>query len=385
MRVWRVVAVLLCCVNSAVAQEAPVDPAKTELRTLWRFQQDGMAFDTLATQGGVVFLAAEKGALIALNADDGTRVWEQDFGVVASTVLAFTDDLVIVMLVSSESSLVALDLKTGDFRWLRSIPYGITGPVVVGDVICGASSDGHAYAIKIKDGGIVWRTEYLADAPADPPGFDGKRARDSEWPARPRYAVSDGNSVYFSVFDQCRALRFDIQTGKRLASYPTRGWMYMKPVVTDKHVFAGSQDQFLYCFDKQTGVVVWKHETKSRVEAPACLDGDRVYWGSCDANLYCLNRETGEVVWTFGTDKYPAKYGGPIYEAAVVAGDTVLLPAMEGQVYAIDARSGKLITKHRPSPVSQIDDSAWDGRRLFVTTRKNFENEGEEAVYAIGR
>lgn len=65
--------------------------------------------------------------------------------------------------------------------------------------------------------------------------------------------------------------------------------------------------------------------------------------------------------------------------------DADIQPAMEGQVYTLDAASGKLLVKHRPSSQSQIDGAEWDGERLFVQTRKNFDNAGEEAVYALPR
>lgn len=387
----RPINILVCALSwfaTAVAQEPTASSSRKELRTEWTFRYEGKSIDSLAVHDGIVVVCAESGALIALDARDGHRVWVQDFGVESSSVIGFpnepANDIVLVTLKSSTESLVALDRKTGEFRWLRGLPGGLAGPVVIGNQLCGGSQDGKAYGINLKDGSIAWSTDFLADAPADPPGFDGKRARSSDHPARPRHATSKGNVCYFSVFDQCRALAFDAQAGRRIAAYPTRGWMFMTPVVTDKHVLVGSQDDHMYCFDKQTGDVVWKHKTKARVEAAACVDGDRVYWGSCDSNLYCLNRDTGEVIWVFATDRYPAKYGGPIYEPAVVTENTVLLPVMEGQVYAIDAQSGVLKNKYRPLPKSQIDGAAWDGTRLYVQTRKNFDNEGEEAVLAIG-
>ncbi len=82
-----------------------------------------------------------------------------------------------------------------------------------------------------------------------------------------------------------------------------------------------------------------------------------------DANLYRLGKDTGEVQWKFVTAKRK-KFGGPIYSQPIASGDTVYLPAMEGQVYAINAESGELKWKLRPSKDSEIDGSFTDGKRI---------------------
>ena len=58
---------------------------------------------------------------------------------------------------------------------------------------------------------------------------------------------------------------------------------------------------------------------------------------------------------------------------------------MEGQMYAIDAESGELKWKVRPSKDSEIDGSFTDGKRIYITTRRTLENKGKDALYVLGR
>ncbi len=372
--------------GTLMGQEAASPADGMAFRPVWHFRPMGKDIGSCAENGGLLVISMKDGDLIALKGATGDVVWTRNVGASLDYALDFTADPAHDwLLVSSRESLIALDRKTGELQWIRYFPHGLAGVTVVGDRICGASYDGRAYGVNLADGKIVWSSDFLEDAPADPPGFSGESARFGEHPARPRRASHHGHAFCFSVFDQCRALAFHVQTGARLAAYPTRGWMFMQPVITDKHVFVGSQDEHMYCFDKQTGAVVWKHATGSRVEATCTLDDRHVYWGSCDANLYCLNRETGDVVWKFTTDKYPKRNSGPIYEAAVLDGENVILPAMEGQVYVLNAANGHLLSQFRPAPSSEIDGAEWDGTRLFVQTRRGSKEAGEEGVFALLR
>ena len=279
---------------------------------------------------------------------------------------------------------MAVDRKTGAVIWKRHIDQGLAAAVIVDRRIYAGGYDGNAYGLDLMKGRVLWKHDYLVYAPKDPPGFDGRRARLGDRPARPCGASCDGQTVIFPVFDQCRLLAIDCKTGARRWAFQTKGWMLGQPTITDHYVFAGSQDRHFYCIDKDKGKLVWQFETASRVEAPCAVTGRRVFFGSCDANLYCLSKDTGEVQWKFTTSKQK-EFGGPLYAQPIVSGDTVYLPAMEGHVYAINAQSGELKWKLRPSKHSEIDGSFTDGKRIYITTRRNFEKEGEDALYVLSK
>lgn len=336
-----------------------------------------------AAYAGHVYLLSDAKKFKSLDCSTGEQLWDIEIPTERTTGLACTANQEFDFIaVSHTSGLTLVERHSGAILWSKSIYQGLAAPVIFKDRIFAAGLDGTAYAFDLNTGKIFWEHDYLEDAPPDPPGFNGENARFGDKPARPGACSTDGQTVFFSVFDQCRVVAIDFASGERRWAFKTQGWMLCRPVITDKFVLVGSQDQFVYCIDKHTGKKNWKFKTNSRVEASPATDGEHVYIGSCDANLYCLDIVTGNKKWLYQTKKRK-KYGGPIYEQAFVTDQAVYLPTMEGQVYALNKADGTLIWKVRPSADSEIDMSFTDGDTLFLGTRLNFEDEGEESFYSL--
>ncbi len=256
---------------------------------------------------------------------------------------------------------------------------------MIGDQIVAAGYDGYVYAFDAQSGAEQWNRSIVDDAPRDPPGVDGKRARLGEKPARPRVAASDGQTLFQPVFDQCRLVALDAKSGALRWSFQAQHWIHANPVVAGNRVYIGSQDRKFYALDKATGKPVWTFQAGSRIEAGAAVAGDSVYVGSCDGNLHSLHAQTGALQWKFRLDPDATGRACPIYAAPLLAGDTLYQAGMEGQIYALNAATGELRWKMRPSADSELDsDLATDGQRLFVVSRTN-DGKGENALIAIGR
>jgi len=382
--VWSLLAAV--DVHAGVQAEPP-PPANppVQLRTLWQFAPDRGAIDSIAARAGFVFVALDGGTLVALHADDGSEVWRRQVGKgwvagIASVANGKLDAIVVPI----GKQLALLDRRTGAPHWVLDMPAALHEPVVVGDVIVAGGDDGNLYGRKLATGEPLWATDYLADAPADPPGFSGQRARYGDQKARPGPATVDGDLVALSVFDQCRALLVEARTGKRSFSLPTQGWMFMRPAFAGRFLIVGSQDCHIRAFDKTTGTEAWSHRTKNRVEAAAVVRNGRVYQGSCDGNLYCLDLERGTLLWEQDVSE-AGKRKAPIYEPVTIMGDLVLLPVLTGEIVALDRDSGRIRGRYRPEADSEIDGSAWDGGLTIVKTRPTLEGKGKAAVFAVGR
>jgi outer membrane protein assembly factor BamB len=246
-------------------------------------------------------------------------------------------------------------------------------------------SDGKLYALNAKTGKQSWTSDFITDAPADPPDFPGARARVGNTQARPSSLASDGETLFLSVFDQSRLVAVHASDGKRLWSFQAGGWIYGAAVTTDKHVFIGSQDKAFYCLDKQTGKQVWSFRTQSRIESGGVVDARSVYFGSCDGNLYCLNQSDGKERWRFATDANADGRKSAIYSVPILRRGGVCFAAGEGQAYSVDCESGKLNWKFRPSDGSELFCSpATDGARIFVTSRTGLKGVGAPSLAAIG-
>ena len=350
--------------------------------SLWKHAASDIG-EGIAYQGHV-YLITDANEITALNAASGEQVWQTTLPTERAIGLAHSAEQGLDFIaVSHKSGLALLDRYTGAILWDRPVAEGLAAPVIFKERIFAAGNDGWVYAFDLHNGEELWNHDFVVDAPDDPPGFDGASARFGDQPARPRPIATDGETLFFCVFDQCRVIAVDLKTGQRRWAFQTKGWMFCRPAVTAKYVLVGSQDKHFYCIDKRTGQEVWKFKTNSRVEAAPASDGKRVFAGSCDANLYCCDIETGELLWKRATQKRK-KYGGPIYEQAFLASEIVYLPTMEGQVYAFNKSDGQVNWQFRPSENSEIDLSFTDGKRLFVGTRLNIKNEGEQAVFAFG-
>jgi len=275
---------------------------------------------------------------------------------------------------------MALNRRDGTRRW----PAGVQrpgAPLKAGRMLFVAGGDGIVYAFDAETGSVQWERNVL-DELADPPRFDGKRARFDDSAARPSNCASDGQTLYQSIFDQCRVVAIDCETGRERWSFQTGGWIHGNATMTDECVLVGSQDKHCYCLDKRTGEMRWKFHTGSRIESGPAVRGDSAFIPSCDGTLYRINLKTGEAVWKFRTTPdQPTQTA--IYSAPLLLGDSVCFAAGEGQLYAVDIERGDLLWKIRPSENSEMYSSpTTDGRRIFVQVRA-VAGQGENAIIAI--
>lgn len=361
---------------------APAGPS-----VVWDFVEGDYRFDELALGEGVVFALDRRGKVHALDAAEGEVLWttegEESFRWSFGLTAVKRDELDAVV-VGCDTGLVAFDRATGEEVWRTLLAKGVAGPACADETIVAASADGHAYGFDVSTGDIVWRHDYVADRPEDPPGFPGADARFEGRAARPRAATTDGTLVVFTVFDQSRAIAVEAKDGRRRWAFQTRGWTYGRPTIAGDTVFVGSQDKHLYAVDKATGQERWRVPTGARIEASACALGGKVYFGSCDAHVYAVDVLTGEVDWKYETER-PGGRGGPIYGEPVVLDDTVYLGAMRGKVYALERATGALRWSHQGMADSEINsDLLTDGERLFFSTRMD-RDKGESTVVAITR
>jgi len=83
-----------------------------------------------------------------------------------------------------------------------------------------------------------------------------------------------------------------------------------------------------------TNNTIWRYTTCYEVDSsPAVADG-KVYVGSWDGNVYALDASTGKPVWNYTT-------GGNVWSSPAVADGKVYVGSWDGNVYALDASTGK--------------------------------------------
>jgi outer membrane protein assembly factor BamB len=170
--------------------------------------------------------------------------------------------------------------------------------------------------------------------------------------------------------------------------FATKGMVISSPAVAKGVAYVGSTDGNLYAVDLESGAQKWKFETKVRVtSSPALADGV-VYFGSYDGKFYALDADNGQLKWKFqtgGEKRFAGKHlhgSQPDGEtmpdpfdfylsSPAVSGGTVYFGSGDGNVYALDAASGKLRWKFHTGDVVHASP-AIAGGTLFIGSWDSF-------------
>jgi polyvinyl alcohol dehydrogenase (cytochrome) len=146
-----------------------------------------------------------------------------------------------------------------------------------------------------------------------------------------------------------------------------------QPAVSDAAIFTGSQDGRVYALDAATGCVWWSFAADSEVRSAPTLgtgaDGqvDRLYFGDFAANVYAVDARSGKLVWKASVKDHPAGtltgsvtlHDGRLY---VPMSSTEVVSAMDsgygcctfrGGVTALDAGTGRKLWRIHTTDVAR--------------------------------
>jgi outer membrane protein assembly factor BamB len=233
--------------------------------------------------GGRVYLGTHDGHVLALEVDDGARVW------------AF---------------------KTGDT--VLSTPALAEGRVFAG------SFDGHVYALDAATGALAWK-------------------HDTKGPVVSAPAVHDGQVIVGSRSYDLVSL--DARTGERAwTRYVWFSWVESSAVVRDGVAYVGSSDAArLFALDTKTGRSVWELDTGGWPWASPAVTARRVFIGAAgDADylvkhqgaFLAVDRATGRLAWRYPVPPPADKGQSGFVGAAAVADGRVFVGGLDGRVYA---------------------------------------------------
>ncbi len=119
------------------------------------------------------------------------------------------------------------------------------------------------------------------------------------------------------------------------------------PIVTDKLVITGNSIDGIVAYDRDTAHFRWRLDIKDGVEGGAQIADDVLYFGAGDGQLYAVQPESGKVIWT-----YPLKAEGlarPLIRSGilyVLGGNNV--------AHAVNAKTGKLVWLYNRREASNI-------------------------------
>jgi outer membrane protein assembly factor BamB/beta-lactamase regulating signal transducer with metallopeptidase domain len=386
--------------NAALPTKAP--------DVLWKFTSE-VGFRSVVTADGVVYLGTDDGQMIALSATDGSVVWKYAIPGRAEAVkktesdtrkwdLTHTGPRYVLtdyfrvgkaaldkeyVYFGTPTGVTAIRRDTGTFVWHRNIEHGVleSTPLPIGQRVYVSGYDGKAYSLHRTTGHVVWAHDLVEDAPADKPGFPGKRARGQQAAARPRGEACDGKLFIQSVFDQSRIVAIDCVTGEKRWSYEMAGWPAAAPTIDEDRVYIGSQDRTLSCLSAKSGKVLWKFGAPRWLNSRVAVHAGKVYLTCNRGELFQLDAENGKTIRHFISNEDQKSYSC----SPIVDDHAVYFATSNGHFFALDVDALQTAWQLRPASDSEsVTDPATDGRRIFVTTQPKLSNAGEHAVIALG-
>jgi len=149
--------------------------------------------------------------------------------------------------------------------------------------------------------------------------------------------VGSWDSYLYAIDAETGQEKWSLKTGEDATIHNQVGFQ-SSPAVVDGVVYVGCRDAHVYAVDAATGRKKWDYPTsKSWVNGtPAVRDG-MVYVGTSDsARFMALDAKTGRLRFNFDAKAY-------MFSSAALAGDLAYVGDHNGKLYAIDAKSGKLV------------------------------------------
>ena len=117
------------------------------------------------------------------------------------------------------------------------------------------------------------------------------------------------------------------------------------PVLHDGALYVGTADGRLVAVDARSGRVKWTRQLSSSVDAPLVLAGDKLLVRTLDSQLYAVRLRDGETVWKVGHEAPALAFQGE--SAPVVWQDKVIVGWENGQIEALDVRTGRSLWRQR--------------------------------------
>ncbi|HUP63612.1 MAG TPA: PQQ-binding-like beta-propeller repeat protein [Thermoanaerobaculia bacterium] len=147
--------------------------------------------------------------------------------------------------------------------------------------------------------------------------------------------------------------------------------MFVSPAVAGDTVIIGSCSGTLYALERTTGQPIWLYDTKmdgssANFHGEPLLHGSRVIIPTDSdpkGHLYSFDIASGELRW-----KLPFSYG--VATSPLLAGDRVIAVSSEGEVIAVEPKSGEVVWMEAPAGVLQanpfIPSPAHAAKRVFI-------------------
>ncbi len=354
---------------------------------------------TPVVKGEHVFIADTRGEIVALHAESGKSVWENDSdlpvtggpGADENLVLVGTSEGDVLALISEsgeeawrtkvssevlsppresdgvvvvrtiDGKIFALDAATGDRLWIydRTVPNltlrGTSTPIIANGLVIAGFDGGRLTALEVKTGKLIWEAKVAI------PRGRSQLERMVDIDSQPLIL---GDSIYVTTF-QANVSALSLDTGQVLWQRDISSHSELS--ADAEHLYVTDYLGNIWALDRFSGGSVWKQEKLAhrKVTGPAIL-GDKVIVGDLEGYLHWLDKETGDFAARIEVEE------DPILTKPIVANGMLFAYSSGGKLAAYNYKDNEVTG--RPNKPSIVKESS----PVEVTTLEEETPESEE-------
>ena len=303
----------------------------SKVKEQWVVQTGVGIYCSPAVEGDKVFVGDDMGYLTAYTLKNGKKLWNFQSGKRIIGTPAVSEGIVVFG--SADRNIYGLNAMNGQLLWKVEAKEPVIGAVTIDSGIAYVGASDHTFrAIDIHTGKVVWSYDKVKGYIETKPLMADNKVIFGAW----------DNTLY--ALDKTNGKECWKWTGglTRMHYSPAAVW----PVAADGKVFIADPQRALTAIDLQTGNTIWRtFESKVRETVGLSEDGKRIYSKTMNDSIVCYatSGNTPQKIWAsnvgFGYEHAPSM---PQEKGGVVYGST-----KEGLIFALEAKTGKVLWKHK--------------------------------------
>lgn len=326
----------------------------------WTYKIDGDIISRPVVTSGKIYISTINKQIFCLATSDGSLLWS-----------VRTDQSISCGLTASSKTLLALprvgngyclSLNKGEASWIFNTGgIGRIPPIVDGNNVCGAFSDGTISFIDSTLGKPLWEKKLGAEISASP-AMTGDRiiagttdetvfcldnnSGKTIWKSYVPYYVNSppavsGKFVFLGTWGG-ELVSLETKTGTKRWSQPTNAEIKTSPSVSVSSVYVGSWDSNIYSYDYQTGTLQWQMPTSYNLNQCISLGSDQGYIPTKD-QVVCIKLKGGVPLWT-------EKLDSQIIGELSINEDSIFALTNNGYLYRLNGKGTRIWTKKVDTP-----------------------------------
>ena len=308
-----------------------VNKEYAQVKEQWLVQTGAGIYCSPAVEKDKVFVGDDMGYLTAYALKSGKKLWSFQSGKRIVGTPAVNEGIVVFG--SADCKIYGLNAQNGNLLWTVKAAAPVLGAVTIDNGIAYIGASDHTFrAVNIHTGDVKWN-------------FTGVKGYIETKPL-----VTD-NKVIFGAWDNT-LYALDKADGKELWKWtggltrmhfsPAAVW----PVASDGKVFITDPQRAMTAIDLKTGNTVWRtFQSMVRETIGLSEDGERIYSKTMNDSIVCYSAKGDQPheLWAsnvgFGYEHAPSMQ---VEKEGIVFGST-----KEGLIFALEAKTGKVLWKHK--------------------------------------